>query len=220
LKALALAKPIDSEGTPPIAALPHATNPEIATATRQPLTARSPETQPSLTDAARPPEEPDSPEVRIEVEEDAVTVNIRNAAQIPVPIVSAIAPPVVLANPIPLIPEVEPSDLFDEDFEPPPAKPIATTSSVSRSTELDSLLPRPAAGTPAPPSVIISHPPPSIPEAPAAQSVLSMPEETRPALRSIRVPGTIQVSIGSLFIGALLLVVLVLLAVLLLRLYK
>jgi hypothetical protein len=42
-------------------------------------------------------------------------------------------------------------------------------------------------------------------------------ELTRPALRTIRPPGTVQISIATLIVGAMTLVVLVLTAVLLLR---
>jgi hypothetical protein len=56
-----------------------------------------------------------------------------------------------------------------------------------------------------------------MPEEVLAHAVASIPEETRPALRSMRPAGTIQMSIGTLVIGALTLVVLVLLVVLLLH---
>lgn len=160
---------------------------------------------PPFASAARPP---------VDLEDDTVTIVAKVSPVVP------IAPPVIPAPPVtelPVVPEVEPAELFDEDFEPPPPTPTTASPARGRSTELDSVVPRPAAGTPAPPSVIITHPPPNPHEAALAHAVAPMPEETRPAIRSIRPPGMIQVSIGTLVIGALALVVLVLLVVLLLR---
>jgi len=110
----------------------------------------------------------------------------------------------------------EPRELFDEDddFLPPRAKDYAGAHGPPPNTA-DSALPRPAAGTPAPPSVIV------------AQRQVNMDglgrlpvvhtELTHPALRSLRPPGTIQISIATLIVGAMSLIVLVLAAVLLLR---
>jgi len=63
----------------------------------------------------------------------------------------------------------------------------------------------------------VTQPPPSMPEIVLAHAIPHIPEETRPAVRSLRAPGTIQISLGALIIGALGLIVLVLFAVLLLR---
>jgi hypothetical protein len=50
-----------------------------------------------------------------------------------------------------------------------------------------------------------------------SQAIPHIAEETRPALRSLRAPGTVQVSIGALVIGALTIIVVMLFVVLLLR---
>ena len=50
-----------------------------------------------------------------------------------------------------------------------------------------------------------------------SQAIPHIAEETRPALRSLRAPGTVQVSVGALIIGALAIIVVMLLVVLLLR---
>ncbi len=113
-------------------------------------------------------------------------------------------------------PEVEPADLFDEDEEQAgPAKAVGYASAHDPPSTPESLRPRPAAGTPAPPSVVVSQP--QVPIDALGHLIQPRPELTHPALRSLRAPGTVQISIGSLIVGALALVVLVLLAVLLLR---
>jgi hypothetical protein len=122
--------------------------------------------------------------------------------------------PASSAPSIPPPPEVEPSDLFDEDFEaPPPAPPVGTKAS----DDLSQGSLRPAAGTPAGPSVIVTHRPPSMHDELLSQAIPHIAEETRPALRSLRAPGTVQVSIGALIIGALIIIVVMLFVVLLLR---
>ncbi len=174
-----------------------------------PIQPRPPNVAPSYAEAR-------APSTTVEPEEDTVTVITQSAAAVarvnvqafehPPPPPTPPTPP----KPAPPIREVEPSDLFDEDFEPPPSRPVVHPDHVS-------VAPRPAAGTPAPPSVIVTHPPPSMHDIVLSHAVASIPEETRPALRSMRPAGTIQVSIGTLIIGALTLVVLVLLVVLLLH---
>ena len=149
-----------------------------------------------------------------EPEDDTVTIVARAAPAIPP---SPPAFPAPAPAPLPLIPEVEPAELFDEDFEPASSAPSTASHPAVHAPQSASSPPRPAAGTPAPPSVIITHRPPSMIEEVLAHAVAQLPEETRPALRSIHPPGTIQMSIGTLIIGALGLVVLVLLVVLLLR---
>lgn len=184
----------------------------------QPLLAPShaPAMQPMLQHVAPPIQDAGFSSTAVEAEEDAVTVIAKPSAAVPVspPAIPLSTSPVA---PLPLVPEVEPAELFDEDFEPPPPTPSSTFSSQVHSAERDAVIPRPAAGTPAPPSVIITHRPPSMHDDALAHAVSPTPEETRPAIRSIRPPGTIQIGIGTLIIGALALVVLVLLVVLLLR---
>ena len=120
--------------------------------------------------------------------------------------------------PVPATLEVEPADLFDEDYEAPPAKPPFKGSLNNRPpVDRESISPRPAAGTPPPPSVIVTHPPPVNHGDALTHDVSPTPEETRPVVRSLLPPGTIQVSIGTLIICALGLIVLVLLGVLLAR---
>jgi len=111
-------------------------------------------------------------------------------------------------------PEVEPSDLFDEDYEAPPSAPQVGTKA-SDAVVQGTL--RPAAGTPAGPSVIVTHRPPSMHDELLSHAIPHLAEETRPALRSLRAPGTVQVSVGALIIGALAIIVVMLLVVLLLR---
>jgi hypothetical protein len=154
---------------------------------------------------ARPAVPPPAP-LRV-AEDDAETVVAQVRPAMP-PTPPAIPAPA--RAPLPIVPAVEPAELFDEDYEPPTSGPVVH----AHSTDHDA--PRPAAGTPAPPSVIITHPPPSLAEEALAHAVSPIPEETHPALRSIRPPGTVQVSVGTLVIGALMIVVLVLGAVLLL----
>ena len=124
----------------------------------------------------------------------------------------------VAAVPVPPTLELEPADLFDEDYEAPPAKPPFKGSLDDRpAVKRESISPRPAAGTPPPPSVIVSHPPSNSHGDMLAHDISQTPEETRPVVRSLLPAGMIQVSIGTLIIGALGLVVLVLLGVLLAR---
>ncbi len=177
-----------------------------------PIQPRPPIVAPSLANAS-------APRTTTEPEEDTVTVITQSAAAVAkanAQVFDHPPPPPTPPNPrapAPAIREVEPADLFDEDFEPVPSRPVAANHSAAHV----SVAPRPAAGTPAPPSVIVSHPPPSMADIALSHAVASVPEETRPALRSMRPPGTIQVTIGTLVIGALTLVVLVLLVVLLLH---
>ena len=139
-----------------------------------------------------------------------VSAQAKPADRVPV---QADTPPVGTRRPAS---EGEPRELFDEDddFLPARAKDYAGAHGPPPNTA-DSALPRPAAGTPAPPSVIV------------AQRQVNMDglgrlpvvhtELTHPALRSLRPPGTIQISIATLIVGAMSLIVLVLAAVLLLR---
>ena len=109
---------------------------------------------------------------------------------------------------------VEPAELFDEDDEQPLLAARAAGYAGAHGPP-DSTHPRPAAGTPAPPSVIVSQP--QVPIDALGHLIQPHSELTSPAVRSLRPPGTVQISIGTLIVGALALVVLVLLAVLLLR---
>jgi len=187
---------------------------------QQPLIQPQPPIQPRPQKVAPSFPDTSAPRTTVEPEEDTVTVVTQSTAAVAkanAQVFDHPPPPPTPPNPpvlAPIIREVEPADLFDEDFEPPPSKPVAANL---RGADHVSVAPRPAAGTPAPPSVIVSHPPPSMAEIVLSHAVASVPEETRPALRSMRPAGTIQISIGTLVIGALTLVVLVLLVVLLLH---
>jgi hypothetical protein len=112
------------------------------------------------------------------------------------------------------LPEVEPAELFDEDDEQPLLAARAAGYAGAHGPP-DSVHPRPAAGTPAPASVIVSQP--QVPIDALGHLIQPHSELTSPAVRSLRPPGTVQISVGTLIVGALALVVLVLLAVLLLR---
>jgi hypothetical protein len=107
-------------------------------------------------------------------------------------------------------------ELFDEDDEPLPARAKDYAGAHGPPSSPESVRPRPAAGTPAPPSVIIAtqH---HVPMDSLGRVIQPHTELTRPALRTIRPPGTVQISIATLIVGAMTLVVLVLTAVLLLR---
>jgi len=99
----------------------------------------------------------------------------------------------------------------DEDFLPARAKDYAGAHGPPATIEQ----PRPAAGTPAPPSVIVAQRQVTMDGLGRLPAVHT--ELTHPAIRSLRPPGTIQISIATLIVGAMALVVLVLAAVLLLR---
>lgn len=139
---------------------------------------------------------------------DAVPARV---APLPTPIAGPTVTPVNVA--LPSSPESAVPPLYDAaedapDHAPPAAKIPSPV-----------IAPRPAAGTPLPPTVIVSHPQPQVSLDALGHHALPMSntDATRPALRSLHPPGTIQISIGALIIGALALVVLVLLVVLLLR---
>ena len=109
----------------------------------------------------------------------------------------------------------QPQDLYDEDDEVPPARAASYASAHDPPSARDTAHPRPAAGTPAPPTVIVAQQ--QVPMDVVGNTVQAHTELTRPALRSIRPPGTVQISVGALIVGALAIVVMVLTAVLLLR---
>lgn len=122
------------------------------------------------------------------------------------------------AEPSPHRPPPEPQahDLFDEDDEPLPARARDYAGAHGPPSSSDTARPRPAAGTPAPPSVIVSQQH-HVPMDSLGRVIQPHAELTRPALRTIRPPGTIQISIATLIVGAMTLIVIVLTAVLLLR---
>lgn len=121
-------------------------------------------------------------------------------------------PPVGTRRPTP---GGEPRELFDEDddFLPARAKDYAGAHGPPNTAE--GALPRPAAGTPAPPSVIVAQRQVNMDG--LGRLPVAHTELTHPALRSLHPPGTIQISIATLIVGAMSLIVLVLAAVLLLR---
>jgi hypothetical protein len=209
----AAAPAVDPMPAPALAAMPVSATPGAAA---QPVdTEDDTETIVALVRPVVPPTPPAMPapaRAPLPIAEDDTETVVAQVKPMVPPTPPAIPAPA--RAPLPIVPAVEPSDLFDEDYEPPTSQPAAQEVG---STARDSVSPRPAAGTPVPPSVIITYPPPSMPEEALAHAVSPIPEETHPALRSIRPPGTIQVSIGTLVIGALAIVVLVLGAVLLLR---
>jgi len=109
----------------------------------------------------------------------------------------------------------EPRELFDEDDDFLPARAKDYAGAHGPPNTADGAQPRPAAGTPAPPSVIVA--PRQVNMDGLGRLPVVHTELTHPALRSLRPPGTIQISIATLIVGAMSLVVLVLAAVLLLR---
>jgi hypothetical protein len=121
-------------------------------------------------------------------------------------------PPVGTRRPTP---GAEPRELLDEDEDFLPARARDYAGAHGPPNTAEGSLPRPAAGTPAPPSVIVA--PRQVNMDGLGRLPVVHTELTHPALRSFRPPGTIQISIATLIVGAMSLIVLVLAAVLLLR---
>jgi hypothetical protein len=119
--------------------------------------------------------------------------------------------------------DVGPNDLYDADDDALPARAKDYAGAHDPPATPGANRPRPAAGTPLPPSVIIApHQQPitqqhHVPIDALGRVVQPHSELTHPALRTIRPPGTIQISIASLIVGAMTIIVIVLATVLLLR---